>query len=392
MPLKTSYSTIEEAVEIAAGLAPGLRERIPMAEELRRLPEENVRELLDSGLIALENPRRWGGPELSLDALIEVCAALSEGCPSTSWVYALWGAHMWLIGQYPEHVQEQVFTNPDSLISSVVNTTGTPEIVEGGYTWSGRGFFSSGVDHCNWLIAAVEVHPEGAQPDRRWFLIPRSDFEIIDDWYTVGLKATGSKTVELKDVFIPEDHCIRQQDLSQGTAHGASLHNSPLYCAAMDFTFSLPLAGPEVGIARSVIKTFEERCRTRIASPNPRQANNQLASLIRLAEAGAQVDAARALLLEDARRFCNMPAADATELDKFKCRRDVAFATQLCRKAANSIFEAAGGSNIYDSSDMQRLWRDSNVAAAHNGLMWDHHGLAYGRLSVGLEPMGQSAP
>src|SRR5512146_2910998 len=162
MTRKLHYETLEEAVEIAKSLAP------------------NLRDLLDSGLIALESPRRFGGAELNLDSLLEVTAALAEGCSATGWVYSLWGAHMWLIGQYPEHIQKMVFEDDDSLVSSVVNTVGTPERVEGGYRWTGRGFFSSGVDHCNWLTAAVDVDPTASpMGDRRWLLLRRTDFEIV---------------------------------------------------------------------------------------------------------------------------------------------------------------------------------------------------------------------
>ena len=65
--------------------------------------------------------------------------------------------------------------------------------------------------------------------------------------------------------------------------------------------------------------------------------------------------------------FLLHPAAEATSLDRAECRRNVAYATQLCRHAANSVFEAAGASNVYESSDLQRLWRDSNVASMHHG-------------------------
>jgi alkylation response protein AidB-like acyl-CoA dehydrogenase len=392
MTQRVTYTTLEQAVEIARELAPKLRERVARADELRRLPEENVRDMLDSGLIDLETPRRFGGAELNLDALLEVTAALSEGCSASGWVYALWAAHVWLIGHYPTHVQEAIFSDPDSLVSSVVNTVGAPERVEGGYTWSGKGFFSSGVDHCNWLIAAVDVDPS-VKPfgDRRWFLLRRSDFEIIDDWHTVGLKGTGSKTIEIKDAFIPDERVLKAKDLSEGKGEGARLYGSPLYCAAMDFTFSLPLAGPEVGIARAIWKAFKERISERLSSANPRIAGEQAGTLVRFARAGAEIEAGRALLLETARRFCNMPAAEASELDKAECRRNVAYATQLCRGAANSIFEASGGSNIYESRDLQRLWRDSNVAAMHHGLMWDVHGLAYGRAAAGLSLMDTGA-
>jgi 3-hydroxy-9,10-secoandrosta-1,3,5(10)-triene-9,17-dione monooxygenase len=383
-----AYKTIDEAVEIARSLAPKLRERVPLAEEGRQLPKQNVRDLLDSGLIDLETPKRFGGAELNLDALMEVTAALAEGCSATGWVYALWGAHVWLIGQYPLHVQEAVFEDPESLVSSVVNTVGTPERVDGGYRWTGTGYFSSGVDHCNWLIAAVDVDPS-VKPmgDRRWLLLRRSDFDIVDDWHTVGLKGTGSKTIQIKDAFIPDERVVIHKQLSEGKGEGARLYGSPLYCAAMDFTFSLPLAAPAYGIARSAMEAFRERITSRLSSGNPRQIAEQAGTLTRFAKAAAEVEAGRALLLETARRFCYMPAADASELDKAECRRNVAYATQLCRGAVNSVFEASGGSNIYEGRDMARLWRDSNVAGMHHGLMWDVHGLAYGRVAAGLTAM-----
>ena len=384
------YETLEEALQIARDLAPGLAERVPQAEADRRLPDENVRDLIDSGLIALEVPRRFGGAELNLDALIEVTSALAEGCSATGWVYALWAAHMWLIGHYPEHIQAEVFENRDSLVSSVVNTVGMPEAAPGGFRWSGRGFFSSGVDHCNWLTAAIDLKPEEPPGDRRWFLIRRSDFEIVDDWETVGLRGTGSKTIVVDDVFIPDERIVKARELSEGRGVGAELHGSPLYCAAMDFTFSLPFAGPGLGIARAALKASAARIRKRIETGTPRQVAEQAATITRLAKATADVDAARALMLATARRFCYIPAAEATMLDRAECRRNVSYGIQLCRAAVNSMFEASGGSGVYSSTELQRLWRDSNVAGAHHGLLWDVHGLAYGRELMGLPPLQQA--
>ncbi len=167
-----TYTTTEEAIEIARDLIPTLRSRVGLADELRRLPDENVQDLRESGLIALETPRRWGGPELSLDALLEVTATLAEGCSATGWVYALWASHMWLIAQFPEHVQAMVFEDPAARVSSVVNTVGEAQRVDGGFVWSGKGFFSSGVDHCTWLTAALDVPVElDGPPERHWMLL-----------------------------------------------------------------------------------------------------------------------------------------------------------------------------------------------------------------------------
>src|SRR5215217_664287 len=167
----------EEAIERARALKPRLRERIAETEQLRRLPAENVVDLLESGLYGLMTPRRFGGSELGSEAMIDVTIELASACASTGWVHMLWTAHMWLLALFPPAAQEEVWGNPNTLASSVVNTTGEVVPVDGGYRWTGRGFFSSGVDHCNWLTAAVPIKrpdmSEGSQPERRWMLVPR---------------------------------------------------------------------------------------------------------------------------------------------------------------------------------------------------------------------------
>ena len=172
---------------------------------------------------------------------------------------------MWLLALFPPETQEELWSNPNTLASSVVNTVGDVVPVEGGYRWTGRGFFSSGVDHCNWLTAAVPIKREGVEgpPERRWLLIPREDFEIIDDWYTVGLKGTGSKTIVVNDVFVPERRTLANKDIEDGTAPG--IRSTPTRCTAAisSANFTAAMAAPAVGVARGFLDAFEERLRSK---------------------------------------------------------------------------------------------------------------------------------
>src|ERR1700730_14874151 len=250
MTRRPTYASAEEAVARAKELAPGIRDRVPLAEQQRRLPEDTVRELQESGLFLLLVPRSMGGSELNYDAVLDATIAFGEACPSTGWVYALWTAHMWLLAEFPESVQTEVFNSPNPLASSCVSTTGVPVRVEGGFRWTGRGFFSSGVDHCDWLTPAMFSPNDDGTMDRRWFLMRRGEFEIVDDWFTMGLKGTGSKTVVVNDRFIPDERALLVKNLSSGSAPGASVHSGAFYRAAVDFTFSLPVAMPALGAAR----------------------------------------------------------------------------------------------------------------------------------------------
>ena len=157
--LKTTPAVLrsyDEAIDRARALKPTLRERVAEAEQLRHLPAASVADLLENGLYGLMTPKRFGGSELGSEAMIDVTIELASACPSTGWVHMLWTAHMWLLALFPPETQEELWSNPNSLASSVVNTTGDMVPVEGGFRWTGRGFFSSGVDHCNWLTALAQ--------------------------------------------------------------------------------------------------------------------------------------------------------------------------------------------------------------------------------------------
>jgi alkylation response protein AidB-like acyl-CoA dehydrogenase len=371
-----------EAIERARALKSKLRERVPETERLRRLPAENVADLLENGMYGIMTPKRFGGSELGSKAMIDVTIELASACPATGWVHMLWTAHMWLLALFPPQAQEELWSNPNTLASSVVNTTGDVVPVEGGYRWTGRGFFSSGVDHCNWLTAAVPIKREGVEgpPERRWLLIPREKIEIIDDWYSVGLKGTGSKTIVVNDVFIPEWRTVSNKEIEDGTAPGRQIHSDPMYGAISSANFTAAMAAPALGVARGFLCAFEERLRSKSSNVD----DGLIVNMARYANAVAQVDALHAVSLQNAQRFARVPATDVSPEDRAKCRRDQAFTAQTARKAINTLYEECGGSGLFESSDFQRLWRDVNAAAAHHGLTWDWVAVAWTRTMLGM--------
>ncbi|HEY2592754.1 MAG TPA: acyl-CoA dehydrogenase family protein [Chloroflexota bacterium] len=377
-------ASYDEAIERARALKPKLLERVPETERLRRLPAANVADLLENGLFGLMTPKRFGGSELGSEAMIDVTIELASACPSTGWVHMLWTAHMWLLALFPAAAQEELWRNPNTLASSVVNTVGDVEPVDGGYRWTGRGFFSSGVDHCNWLTAALPIKrldaPEGQPPERRWMLIPREDFEIVDDWYTVGLKGTGSKTIVVEDAFIPEGRTLPNTALEDGQAPGRQINTHPMYGAISSANFTAAMAAPAVGAARGFLQRFEERLRSKSSNID----DGLIVNMARYAEAAAQVDSVHATALMNARRLRCLPAQEVGSEDRAKCRRDNAFIAQSCRKAVSMLYEECGGSGLYESSDLQRLWRDTAAASAHHGLTWDWHAVGWSKAILGL--------
>lgn len=377
-----------EAIERARALKPKLRERVAEAERLRRLPSENVADILESGLYGLMTPKRFGGSEVGPEAMIDVTIELASACPSTGWVHMLWTAHMWMLAQFPLQSQQELWSNPNSLASSVVNTVGDVVAVDGGFRWTGKGFFSSGVDHCNWLTAAVPIKRsdtgDDASTEMRWLLIPREDFEIVDDWFTVGLKGTGSKTIVLNDVFVPEYRTIEGKDVEAGAAPGQQVNTNPMYCAISWANFTAAMAAPALGAARGFLEAFQARLRSKSSNIDDGLTTN----FARYAQAAAMVDSVHAVTLQNAERYARVPAREVGQDVRARCRRDQAFTAQTARKAVNFLYEEGGGSGLYESSDLQRLWRDTNAAAAHRGLTadWLYAGWAKTILGVKADP------
>jgi alkylation response protein AidB-like acyl-CoA dehydrogenase len=393
----TVLASYEEAMDVARSLGPRVRDRIPEAEKLRRLPDDTVTDLLQSGLCGVMKPGRLGGSELGAEALIDVSVELASHCASTGWVYMLWASHMWMQALWPAAAQQEMFENPNMLASSVVSTSGDVIPVDGGYRWTGRGFFSSGIDHCSWLTAAVPVRDEDTgEPGRTWLLIPREDFEIIDDWRAMGLRGTGSKTIVATDVFVPHQRTLDDADVKQGTSPGLQVNSNPMYGAISTANFTAAMAAPAIGAARGLLRAFGEKLQSKAGGGQP-EVNGPYrvagldTTMARYAAAVARVDAVHALILQNAQRLSRVPAAKVSAEAQAKCRRDQAFAAQQSRKAANAIYEECGGSGLLESSQLQRIWRDANAAAAHRGLTWDWQADAWTRTAFGLPLLGNQA-
>lgn len=381
----------EAALEAARALKISIAERTALTEELRSVPEQSIAEIMDSGLFGMVTPRRWGGSELGFGAMLEVQAELASACTSTGWVYGVLAGHTWLAALFPEQAQEEVFEDPRSLIASLIRLGGNaPQRVDGGFRWQGgTGRFCSGIDHSNWVLVGGQVTEDDGSAEPWYFLIPATDIEIIDDWHAVGLKGTGSKSLVVKDAFIPAHRAVRFSDLGAGRAPGAALHQAGHYTLPYDTVWPLSLAGAPIGAAMGALNAFVEATTNRVAALPPAVQAGNATAFARIAEAGAKIDAARALLLRDAAAADDaLPGTTFTRLEKATRSRNLAFAVQQCRDAANTLYQASGGSGVYLSGEMQRWWRDVNAASQHVAFTWDLAAVAYGRAVSGLEALG----
>ena len=223
--------TREELVRRARELAPTLRERAKVASELRHLPEETIEDFHRLGFFKVCQPRRYGGYEMDPSIIFDIQLELGRGCASSAWVYGVLNVHSWQLALFPPEAQDEVWADePKTLISSSYMPVARTEWVDGGVKLSGRWSFSSGCDHCDWVFLGGFVPTDnGAPPDMRTFLVPRSDFEIIDNWHTSGLRGSGSKDVVVDGAFVPDHRMHKFSDGFKQMSPGNEVNTSPVY-------------------------------------------------------------------------------------------------------------------------------------------------------------------
>jgi 3-hydroxy-9,10-secoandrosta-1,3,5(10)-triene-9,17-dione monooxygenase len=374
---QTSAPARAELLERAAALLPVLRERAAHTEALRRLPDETVHDLVASQLIRIGVPRRYGGLSVEYDAMAEIAWLLGRACGASAWCYALWTVHAFLAGYWPRRAQEEFFgSGPDVLASSSFNPVGKQAMpVAGGYRISGCWQFSSGCDAASWAELGATT-PAGVI----WMLVPRSDYEIVDNWFVAGLCGSGSKDLVIADAFVPDYRTLSPDSAGNGDWSGWELHQQGRYHVPLRSLIGWDLQAPLVGMAQGCVDEFIRNARQR-SGPRGRAADAPYLQ-IRVAESCAELDAARALLLADMREMLERGGRcdPFTDVDRARYQRDRAFIADLSVRAANRLYDASGGHAIFQSEPMQRMFRDVHAATHRETMLLDAAGETFGRL------------
>ena len=366
--------------EKAEALLPVLRERAPKCEELRRIPDETLRDFHDAKLFRIQQPKRVGGAELEFVAIVHFGALLAGACASTSWNFINFAAHHHMLGMFPAKAQDEIWgASPDGLIaSSFVFPAGQAKKVKDGYVISGRWPFSSGVDPSDWnMLAGLAYLDDNTPPEQRVFLLERSQYKVIDTWFAGGLRGTGSKDVEVKEQFVPDHRTLAVADTKGGPTPGSAVNPSPLYQIPVFALFPYMLSGVALGIAEGLIADFSPKSGKMTAARIAEIQSTQ----IRLGEATAYARASRVVQETN----CNEAEKSVPDLlTKARYRLEGAYAVEWAVRAVDIMFGLTGASGLYESGHAARAFRDAHAVKQHFSFNTDIAGTTYGRVALGL--------
>jgi 3-hydroxy-9,10-secoandrosta-1,3,5(10)-triene-9,17-dione monooxygenase len=384
MTMDTSQQALAvELVDRARNMRADLRERGPRADELRQLPPETIEDFKRNGFIRAAVPERFGGTDLDLEVIADFAMEVARGCGASGWLASFMPLHQHMVTWFSEQAQQEYWANgPDTLSSTVPGYRGMQrEEVKGGLLVSGRASFSSGVDFSDWALVHTPLET---------CLVPRADFEIIDDWFTSGLRATGSKAVNIKGAMVPAHRIVTNAQLANGDYPGAALYDSPWHRVRNPTLLVLNhfILAPVIGMARGVLDLFDERARNRLDPQVFQPAIERAGPQLRYAEASAEIDVAELLLrrnLGKVREWATVGHAPTLE-DRAEIRRNIVYAAKLVRQSTNRLVDGMDSSALYDVNLLHRQARDVQAGGLQFVLHWEETAMAYSRVHWGLDP------
>jgi len=386
---------VSDLLDRAREIAAIAREQAQETEAARRVSDEMIARMRQAGLFKIMQPQAYGGYEYGFDVMVEVQATIASGCGSTGWVFGLLASQQWLIACFSAKAQDEIWSDRDALSTGTYAPVARAEMVEGGYRVSGAGSFCSGCDNVQWQFLGGMIPQAEGPPQPGFFVLRTADITIDDNWRTMGLAGSGSKTVIADNAFVPTHRALRFAELLAATAPGMRASANPLYKQSFLAVLPIAIVTPVVGMAEGALAAFLDMAKGRTTRGAVAGGNRKMAELttiqLRAAEAAACVDAAKLLLLRDLAEAYDMAArGEAVSMDvRLRNRRDQAFCVRLSLQAIDALFLAAGGQGLFLDHPLQRFWRDGHAAGAHISLNWDSAGSMFGQYLLGLEPKGQ---
>ncbi len=359
-PRKSPLAAARAVAPLAAACA-------DQAESARRLPTELVDALSQAGLFRLCVPASLGGTEASVAELVDVLEELGRADGAASWCAAIACTGGAFAAYMPEADAREVYGDAGSCVGGVFAPKGLAVAGDDGFTVSGRWPFTTGVDHCDWLMGGCFVEEEGqirtldsGTPDVRLMLFPAPEAEVIDTWSVSGLRGTGSHDMEVTNLRVPAG---RTASLYGDTPR----ETGPLYAFPVFGLLALAITGVGLGIARGAVQDLVELAGGKVPSLQVKTLAAQTDTQLRVAKAEASLRAARALVSEAVGEAWTEAEHDGGVTLERRAALRMAASHAMTTSAAvvGEMYSLAGGSAIYDDSSLQRRFRDIHVATQH---------------------------
>jgi 3-hydroxy-9,10-secoandrosta-1,3,5(10)-triene-9,17-dione monooxygenase len=378
-----------ELVQRAKDLVPLIQKHAPWQEENRMLHADVIDAMKEAGLLKLRFPARYGGLVPDARTVVDVVSELAHGDGSTGWTVSTMTIGAWLAGLLSDEAQDEIFADPDIRFCGSVGPNGVAVPTEGGYILNGRWHFNTGAPQAQWDTHAIMLDLGGGNLVPGMAVVPVKDLTLIDDWHTVGLRATASVTTVAQDLFVPEGRVLNMLPLMLNNQHASKINADYQAWRVPFLQFAVAVAAaPALGMARAAWDAFMERLPSRkITYTNYEHQAEATITHFQVAEAKIKIDEAEFHLHRAVERLDSKAlSGEPWNLeDRAAARMDAAAVCARAKEAVDVLNTASGGSSIYSDVPMQRIERDMQTINLHGVMHPNTNMETYGRILCGQE-------
>lgn len=352
----------EVLLDRARAIASDLPARTAAANARRDLDPAVIAALHEAELFRLLKPRRYGGMEANPALFYDCQNALAERDMSTAWVFGVLSIQAFILSLFPVEAQDDVWgADPAALASSSFAPSGKVERMPGGYRLSGQWAWSSGSSFAGWALVGGLIPPlqDGAPPEMRLFLVPRSDYAIVDTWHTFGLRGTGSNDLRIEGAFVPEYRTLQP---APPLAMSTDPQRPPIYRLPWLFMFSSCIANLAIGAGRGAVKAIAG---LRAGQPG----GGDEAGRLTLARAHAAIEAANITLQHNIHALWSAALRGEALPDAqiVLYRGQLAGMLRSIAGHVDALMLLTGGRGMREGGPITQTWLDLQAARHHMG-------------------------
>lgn len=386
----------QQLLNQAAELVPYLQEFGTIIDEERQIPEEVIQKISEAGLFKLGTPKEYGGHEVSIRAMIEIISEVAKGNGSVGWVVQIINGNNYNAAlSLPPSVLNSIYNQVEEIrfCSVLLASKTVVKKVDGGYLIEeGLWGFGSGSKHATHALLNLKdrkTMQEGKSIGMTLAAIPMSEVTIVDDWYTMSLRGSASNSLEIKNLFVPDEYVITQE-MHQGGALPAPLKGRDRYKPyVQQITIITTGISAILGLARGAVEYFAQKAPHKGISMTVHTSQAAVGHIqYKVGLAAMKVESAhlhiRRTIDNLERHVHNMEPFSLKELAQLQT--DMTYASMLCWEAVDLLMAESGGSVIADSNRLSQIFRDIRGGCNH-ALTTASTGLElYGRVLMGMPP------
>lgn len=379
--------TEEQLIAKAAELSTLLAEHADEASQLTRPADTVIEALRDAGMFKLTTPRSRGGYQVSLQTFIRIGEELAHGCASTSWVTSIYNGGIYMSCTFPDRALDEVFADGAPLMCSNFTPSGQAIPTDGGYRITASWRFCSGQHHADWGLMASMIVRDGQDPEPATFIIRRSDMVAADDWHVSGLRGSGSNTLSVEDLFVPEHMVQPIAVAAMAETRSESLASDSYFKVPHIPFFTAGATGAPLGMARAAMDLFASRIHKRgITYTTYAKQSDAVVTHLQMDEAIMKIDEARFHAERAVETALKVSENLADVASRVRIRSDAAWCFRRSREAIEVIRQAAGASALTLSNPMGRIVDDIEALTVHSFLVFSTNSELHGRVRCGLAP------